>query len=121
MNPDLKGILSFGASGPIGAGQAVSDRDKVGKVIVVGTFVPSQGLKLMKAGAITRGFVWNPIDSGYAMVALGKALVTGAEIKDGINLPGMGPCQVDVSTHVIRANRQIDLNPQTIEEWARII
>jgi simple sugar transport system substrate-binding protein len=120
-NPDLKGFLIFGANGPIGAGNAVSDRDKIGKVIVVGPFIPSQGRKLMKAGAITRGFLWNPIDSGYAMVALGKALAAGSEIKDGIDLPGMGPCQVDMSGRVIRANKQIDLNPQSIDQWAEII
>lgn len=120
-HPDLKGFLIFGANGPIGAGNAVSDREKIGKVIVVGPFIPSQGQKLMKAGAITRGFLWNPVDSGYAMVALGKTLATGAEVKDGLDLPGMGKCQVDASTHVIRANKQIDLSPQTIDDWAKII
>jgi simple sugar transport system substrate-binding protein len=120
-NPDLKGFLIFGANGPIGAGNAVTDRDAIGKVIVVGPFIPSQGQKLMKSGAITRGFLWNPIDSGYAMVALGKAAATGGAIKDGVDLPGMGSCQVDASTHVIRANKQIDLNPQSIVEWAKII
>ena len=120
-NPDLKGFLIFGANGPIGAGNAVSDRDQIGKVIVVGPFIPSQGKKLMKAGAITRGFLWNPIDSGYAMVALGKTMAGGTEIADGIDLPGMGPCQVDTASRVIRANKQIDLNPQSIDEWAEII
>ncbi|QIG47208.1 autoinducer 2 ABC transporter substrate-binding protein [Nordella sp. HKS 07] len=120
-NPDLKGFLIFGANGPIGAGNAVSDREQIGKVIVVGPFIPSQGRKLMKSGAITRGFLWNPIDSGYAMVALGKTIAAGTEIKDGIDLPGMGPCQVDMSTQVIRANKQIDLNPQTIDQLAEII
>jgi simple sugar transport system substrate-binding protein len=120
-HPDLKGFLIFGANGPIGAGNAVTDRDKIGKVIVVGPFIPSQGRKLMESGAITRGFLWNPIDSGYAMVALGKTLAAGGEIKDGMDLPGMGSCQVDMSAHVIRANKQIDLNPKTIDEWAKII
>ena len=120
-NPDLKGFLIFGANGPIGAGNAVSDRDKIGKVIVVGPFIPSQGRKLMKSGAITRGFLWNPIDSGYAMVALGQAVAAGTEIKDGVDLPGMGPCQVDMSSRVIRANKQIDLNPQSIDQLAEII
>ena len=120
-NPDLKGFLIFGANGPIGAGNAVSDRDKIGKVIVVGPFIPSQGRKLMNSGAITRGFLWNPIDSGYAMVALGKTLADGTEIKDGLDLPGMGPCEVDTSTLVIRANKQIDLNPESIDKWAEII
>ena len=120
-HPDLKGFLIFGANGPIGAGQAVADQDKIGKVIVVGPFIPSQGLKLMKQGAITRGFLWYPIDSGYALVALGKTLATGGQIKDGMDLPGMGPCQVNAEKHVIRANKQIDLNPETIDKWAKII
>jgi simple sugar transport system substrate-binding protein len=120
-HPDLEGFLIFGANGPIGAGQAVADQDKIGKVIVVGPFIPSQGLKLMKEGAITRGYLWNPIDSGYALVALGKTLATGAEIKDGMDLPGVGPCQVNADKRVIRANKQIDLNPETIDKWAKII
>jgi simple sugar transport system substrate-binding protein len=41
----------------------------------------------MKEGAITPGYLWNPIDSGYALVALGKTLATGGEIKDGTELP----------------------------------
>ena len=88
--PDLKGFLIFGANGPIGAGQAVADRDKIGKVIVVGPFIPSQGQKLMKQGAITRGFLWNPIDAGYAMVAPRQAAGTGGEIKDGMDIAGHG-------------------------------
>jgi simple sugar transport system substrate-binding protein len=120
-HPDLKGFLIFGANGPIGAGQAVADREKIGKVTVVGPFIPSQGIKLMKQGAITRGYLWNPIDSGYALVALGKTLVAGGEVKDGIDLPGLGPCRVEAGTKVIRANKQIDLNPQSIDAWAKII
>lgn len=119
--PDLKGILIFGANGPIGAGRAVQEREVIGKVIVVGPFIPSQGQKLMKAGAITQGFLWNPIDGGYAMVALGKFLATGGQIQDGVDIPGMGPCAVDMSTHTIRANKMLDINPQTIDDLAKII
>ena len=61
------------------------------------------------------------MDSGYALVALGKTLATGGEIKDGMELPGLGTCQVNADKHVIRANKQIDLNPETIEKWAKII
>lgn len=120
-HPDLKGFLIFGANGPIGAGRAVLDQNKVGKVFVVGPFIPSQGIKLMKQGAISEGFLWNPIDSGYAMVSLGKILAEGGKITDGMDIPGMGPCQVNFKDRVIRANKQIDLNPQTIDKWAKII
>jgi simple sugar transport system substrate-binding protein len=120
-HPDLKGFLAFGAEGPIGAGQAVLDRGQIGKVIVVGTFVPSKGLKLMKAGAITRGFIWNSIDAGYAMVQLGNLLAKGQEPTDGMDLPGLGPVKVDSDKRVIRANKMIDINPNTIDELAKLI
>ena len=120
-NPDLKGFLIFGANGPIGAGQAVSDADKIGKVIVVGPFIPSQGQKLMKSGAITRGFLWNPIDAGYAMVQLGNLLATDKTPVDGMDIPGLGPVQLGPEERTIRANKMLDINPETIDELAKLI
>lgn len=120
-NPELKGFLIFGANGPIGAGQAVSDADKIGKVVVVGPFIPSQGQKLMKAGAITRGYLWNPIDAGYAMVQLGNLLVKGVTPADGMDIPGLGPVQLGPEERTIRANKMLDINPQTIDELAKLI
>ena len=119
--PDLKGILIFGANGPIGAGRAVLEREVIGKVIVVGPFIPSQGLKLMSEGAITRGFLWNPIDAGYAMVQLGNLLAKGTEITEGMDIPGLGPVKVETDTRTIRANKMLDINPKSVEELAKII
>jgi simple sugar transport system substrate-binding protein len=120
-NPDLKGFLIFGANGPIGAGQAVADREMIGKIIVVGPFIPSQGAKLMKQGAITRGFLWNPIDAGYAMVQLGKILAEGTIPSDGMDIPGLGPVKVEDDSRTIRANKMLDINPGTIDELAKLI
>jgi len=120
-NPDLKGFLIFGANGPIGAGQAVADREMIGKVIVVGPFIPSQGQKLMKEGAITRGFLWNPIDAGYAMVALGDLLAKGVTPTDGMDIPGLGPVQLGPEDRTLRANKMLDINPDTIDELALLI
>lgn len=119
--PDLKGILIFGANGPIGAGRAVEEREMVGKVTVVGPFIPSQGLKLMKSGAITRGFLWNPIDAGYAIVALGKHLASGGTVEDGMDIPGLGAVKVEPDIRTIRANKMLDINPDTIDDLAQII
>jgi simple sugar transport system substrate-binding protein len=120
-HPDLAGFLAFGARGPIGAGQAVVDLDRIGKVIVVGTFVPSQGQKLMKAGAITRGFIWSPLDAGYAMVQLGNLLAKGQEPIDGMDVPGLGAVKVEPDTRVVRADKMLDINPNTIDELAKLI
>ena len=55
------------------------------------------------------------------MVALAKVLATGGKIANGIDIPGMGPCAVDMDTHTIRANKMLDINPQTIDDLAKII
>lgn len=120
-NPDLAGILIFGANGPIGAGRAVLDREATDRLTVVGPFIPSQGKKLMKDGAILRGFLWNPIDAGYAMVQLGNLLVEGVPIEDGMEIPGLGPVKVEPEIRTIRANKMLDINPDTIDELAELI
>jgi simple sugar transport system substrate-binding protein len=120
-HPDLKGFLIFGANGPIGAGQAVADRNMIGKVKVVGPFIPSQGAKLMKQGAISQGFLWNPIDAGYALVQLGNLLVKGVKPADGLDIPGIGPVKVESDIHTIRADKMLDINPKTIDDLAKLI
>ena len=110
-HPDLKGFLIFGANGPIGAGQAVSDQDKIGKVIVVGPFIPSQGIKLMKEGAITRGYLWNPIDFGLCARRSRQDAGDRRRDQGRYGVAGRGVVQVNTDKHVIRANKQIDLNP----------
>ena len=82
-HPDLKGFLAFGSQGPIGAGRAIEEKGDVGKVFVVGPFSPGQGRKLIKDGAITGGFMWNPAEAGRVFVRVGKMLANGQEIKDG--------------------------------------
>ena len=55
----------------------------MGKVFVVGPFSPGQGRKLIKEGAISGGFMWNPAEAGRVFVRVGKMLASGQEIKDG--------------------------------------
>jgi hypothetical protein len=43
--------------------------------------------------------------------------VTHAALAAARSLDALQP----TDKHVIRANKQIDLNPQTVEKWARII
>ena len=38
-------------------------------IAVVGTVLPSQAKPLIMDGTIREGFLWNPTDAGYAMVA----------------------------------------------------
>ena len=119
-HPNLKGILTFGSQGPIGAGRAIKERGLTGKVAVVGGFSPSQGRKLLKEGVIAEGFFFNPREAGYALVYLAKMIVDGKPIQDGLEIPGLGHAKVDLAHHVIRFDRIHSLNRDTIEEFAAL-
>ena len=43
----------------------------MGQTFVVGPFSPGQGRDLIKAGAISGGFMWNPMEAGRVFVTSG--------------------------------------------------
>jgi simple sugar transport system substrate-binding protein len=117
-NPDLVGFLAFGSQGPIGAGRAIEERKLVGKVHVIGPFSPGQGRKLVKDGAISGGFMWNPAEAGRVFVTVGKMLVDGTAIADGTEIPGLGKVSPDAATKNIITNNLVAINADTVDGLA---
>ena len=114
-HPDLKGILTFGSQGPIGAGRAIKAQGKVGQIVLIGGFSPTQGVDLVKEGVITEGYAWNPIEAGYAMVTVADMVIKGTPIEDGMEIKGMGKVSVDPETRNIRVNNVQKYNKDTID------
>ena len=112
--PNLKGIVGFGSNGPIGAGNAVREKRLQKKIAVVGTVLPGQAKVLIEDGIIREGFLWNPTDAGYAMVALGKLVLDGVEIKDGVDIPGVGKATVDAPNKRIKVDKIMQINKETL-------
>lgn len=117
-NPDLKGFLAFGSQGPIGAGRAIEERRKTGEVFVVGPFSPGQGQKLVQQGVISGGFMWNPMEAGRVFVRIGKMLVNGEELKDGMTIEGLGTIH-PVGTTIIVDNL-VPINKDTVADLAAL-
>jgi simple sugar transport system substrate-binding protein len=115
-HPDLKGILAFGSQGPVGAARAVEERGKIGKVAVVGPFSPGQGAKYIKSGAITEGFIWNPMLAGEVIVRVGAMLAKGQQPKDGMEIPGLGKVSVDPQTRSILGAKLEAINKSSIDK-----
>lgn len=113
--PNLKGILGFGSNGPIGAGNAVREKRLGQKIAIVGTVLPSQAKPLIMDGTIREGFLWNPTDAGYAMVAVAKLVLDGTEIVDGIEIPGLGKAVVDVENKQIKVEKIMQINKETVD------
>ena len=113
--PNLKGILAFGSNGPIGAGSAVRDKGLSNKIAVIGTVVPSQAKPLIMDGTIREGYLRNPRDAGYAMVAVAKLVLSGTPIAEGVEIPGLGKAVVDVDNEQIKVQRIMIVNKDTVD------
>jgi simple sugar transport system substrate-binding protein len=85
------------------------------KIAIVGTVLPSQAKPLIMDGTIREGFLWNPTDAGYAMVAVAKLVLDGKEIKDGVEIPGLGKASVDVAGKQIKVDKIMQINKDTID------
>ncbi|NJM83845.1 MAG: autoinducer 2 ABC transporter substrate-binding protein [Tabrizicola sp.] len=117
-NPNLTGFLAFGSQGPIGAGRAIEERRAVGTVHVIGPFSPGQGRDLVKSGAISGGFMWNPAEAGRVFVTMGKMLIDGTEITEGTEIPGLGKVSPDAAGKDIITDNLIAINAETVDGLA---
>jgi simple sugar transport system substrate-binding protein len=119
-HPDLKGFLAFGSQGPIGAGRAIEERRKTGEIFVLGPFSPGQGQKLIKSGAISGGFMWNPKQAGEVFVTLADKLMKGEKLKDGDDIEGLGIIHPDVENHNIIVDQLVPINKETVADLAKM-
>ena len=105
--PDLKGIIGFGSLGPLGAAQALKEKNKVSQVSIVGTVMPASAAPYLKDGSMKHGILWDPKDAGYAMTWVAKQLIDGKKIENGMTIPGLG--KVAVEGDVIKIDALIDI------------
>lgn len=117
-NPNLRGFLAFGSQGPIGAGRAIEENRMAGKVFVLGPFSPGQGRQLVKDGVISGGFMWNPAEAGRVFVTMGKLLVDGTAITDGMEIPGLGVVHPDAANLDIITDNLLNINADTVDALA---
>jgi simple sugar transport system substrate-binding protein len=82
----------------------------------VGTVLPSQAKPLIMDGTIREGYLWNPTDAGYAMVAVAKLVLGGTPIVDGVEIPGLGKAVVDVDNKQIKVKKIMIVNKDTIDD-----
>jgi len=119
-HPNLKGILTFGSQGPIGAGRAIKEKGKADKIILVGACSPSQGKKLVKEGIIKSGYIWSPPEAGAAIVTVAKMVLDKTPIVDGMDIPGLGKASVDPEKRIIRVIKVLAIDKSTVDQLAAL-
>jgi simple sugar transport system substrate-binding protein len=116
--PDLKGILTFGSQGPIGAARALDEKGKAKEIALVGSFSPGQGAKFVKEGTIRVGYMWNPELAGEVIVRMGAMLAKGQQPTDGMNMPGVGAMAVDAKARSVMAAKLEKIDKDTVDGLA---
>lgn len=87
---------------------------------MLGPFSPGQGRRLVHDDVLTGGFMWNPMEAGKVFVTLGDMLAKGQEIKDGMEIPGLGEVNPDFAERNIIVDRLVELNKDTVDELAEL-
>jgi len=114
--PDLKGIVGFGSLGPIGASQALKKKKMGGEVKIVGTVLPSHAAPYLKQGYMQHGFLWDPKDAGYAMVAVAKKMIDKEPIEEGMEIKGLGPANVDPKVKLVKFDAILDITADNADK-----
>jgi simple sugar transport system substrate-binding protein len=114
--PNLKGIVGFGSLGPIGASQALKKKKMGGEVKIVGTVIPSHAAPYLKQGYMQHGFLWDPKDAGYALVAVAKKMIDKEPVKEGMEIKGLGPANVDPKAKLVKFDAILDITADNAEK-----
>lgn len=113
--PDLKGIIGFGSLGPLGAAQALKEKNKTSQVSIVGTVLPNSAAPYLKDGSLKHGILWDPKDAGYAMTWVAKQIIDGNKIVNGMIIPNLG--KVTIEGDVIKVDALIDITKANVDSF----
>ncbi|TBW35508.1 autoinducer 2 ABC transporter substrate-binding protein [Siculibacillus lacustris] len=117
-HPDLKGFVAFGSQGPIGFARALERQNKTTKEITnVGNVLPKQAAPYLKKDQISEGFLWDPSDAGFGLVALAKKVIDKQPIETGIELPGLGKGTVEAAQHVVRFKATRTFTKENVDQF----
>jgi simple sugar transport system substrate-binding protein len=113
--PELKGIVGFGSLGPPGAAQALKEKGLEEKIAVVGTVIPGHAAPYLKDGSMDHGILWDPKDAGYGLVWIAKQMLDGKKIENGLEIPEIGPIELD--GNVAKVDAMIDITADNAESF----
>jgi len=105
--PDMKGIITIGSLGGIGAAQAVREKNLIGKFAVIGCSVPSEAKPYLEDKSMAANYIGNPyrigLDSGYIV----EQLLDGKNLADITMLPEYGEAKVEGKIITFHADTEV--------------
>jgi len=89
--PNLKGLIAFDSNSVPGACEAAKRTGKAGRIAIVGNSTPGKMRPYIKEEVLECFFLWDPRALGELTIRSAHALITGTDLKPGMELQGWGP------------------------------
>lgn len=118
--PDLKGIMGTSSFDAPGIARAIEELGLVDKVFTTGTGMPADNAELLKSGVIKSLTLWDPAQSGKAMISLAVKILDGEEITAPLDLGVDGYTEMNFregSSTVLEGNGWITINAENVDSF----
>lgn len=114
---DIDAIITSDAASPVGVAQALHEKNMVGKVVSVGSSVPSVVKPYVEDGSCSAISLWRPADAGYVQVWLAKELLEGRTITEGQSIPKFGPVTIKGKVILGGDSGCVDWDASVMNDW----
>lgn len=113
-NPDLKGFVGTSVSAGSNMASVLKERNnKDIKVVSLG--IPSVSGPYLEEGYMEHAQTWRPADIGYSGCNLAYKILSGEEIKDGLDLGRAGYEDVKIEDKIVYGNAPLIMKKGTFE------
>lgn len=105
--PDMKGIITIGSLGGIGASQAVREKNLIGKFSVIGCTVPSEAVAYLEDGSMAGNYIGNPYRIGLDSAYIVEQILQGKKVEDLTELPEYGEPIIEGNIITFHADSEV--------------
>ena len=112
--PDLKGFVGTSVSAGSNMASILKEKNNT-NVKVVSLGIPSVSGPYLEDGFMVHAQTWRPADAGYVSVNLAYKILTGEDVKDGIDLGRPGYESIKIVDKVVYGNAPLELKKGTFE------
>lgn len=115
--PNIKGIIGISTPAPLGAAQAVQEKGLQNKVSVVGSGLPTDSKQYLADGSLDVATLWDPGKLGYLTIYLAKQKLDKKEVKDGMDVPGVGKITVKSDNKTVIMGPPTDFTKENADSF----
>jgi len=115
--PELDAIIAMSSPAPIGAAQAIQEKDKKDDIVLVGHALPNDARPYLKSADLKFGVLYSPEKLGYMTVYLAKYILDGNEVYDGMEVPNIGKITLEEDGKGILMGQPLIFTSENVDQY----